>query len=124
MISIIIPAYNEEAFIVKALLYLNTLKKEATFETFVCNSGSTDSTVEVSKPYATIINAPKGKAKQMNLAAKHDKGEILFFVHAYMTVPPGALSAIKNKIANGCDSGVYSNVPQQLNDTTNNFNVN
>jgi len=110
MISIIIPAYNEEHFIVKTLRHLNTLKEEQAFEIIVSDGGSIDNTVEVARPYATIINAPKGKAKQMNYAAKHAKGDILFFVHADMTVPPGALTAIKNKIAEGFDSAGFSNV--------------
>lgn len=110
MISIIIPAYNEENIIVKTLRHLNTLKEKAVFEIIVSDGGSTDNTVEAAKPYAIIINSPKGKAKQMNHAAKHAKGEILFFVHADMIVPPGALTAIKDKIAGGCDSGGFSNV--------------
>ncbi|MDQ3140618.1 MAG: glycosyltransferase [Bacteroidota bacterium] len=110
MISIIIPAYNEEDFIVKTLRHLNTLKEESAFEIIVSDGGSTDNTVEAARPYAKIINAPKGKAKQLNHAAKHAKGEYLFFVHADMTVPPRALTAIKDKIADGCDSGGFSNV--------------
>ncbi len=110
MITIIIPAYNEEDFIVKTLLNLNTLKKEATFEIIVSDGGSTDNTVKAASPYATIVNAPKGKAKQMNHAANYAKGDILFFVQADMTVPQGALTAIKNKIAGGFDSGGFSNI--------------
>jgi len=110
MISIIIPAFNEEAFIENTLIQLADLRKEAEFEIIVSDGGSIDKTVAIASSYATIVHAPKGKAKQLNLAAKKALGNILFFVHADMQVPAGALAAISKHIEEGYDSGGFSNI--------------
>jgi len=110
MISIIIPAYNEEAFIEHTLIQLADLRKEAAFEIIVSDGGSIDKTVAIASSYATIVHSPKGKAKQLNLAAKKAQGNILFFVHADIKVPAGALTAISKHIEEGCDSGGFSNI--------------
>jgi rSAM/selenodomain-associated transferase 2 len=111
MISIIIPTYNEESFIENTLRQLKTLKNEADFEIIVSDGESTDKTVQQAKPYAKIIHSPKGKAKQLNNAATYAKGDILFFVHADMFVPQGALKAIVEKInEQGFDGGGFSNI--------------
>ncbi len=111
MISILIPAYNEEDFIENTLRQLNTLRDEADFEIIVSDGESTDNTVQQATPYATIIHSPKGKATQLNNAANYANGDILFFVHADMFVPQGALKAIVEKInEQGFDGGGFSNI--------------
>jgi rSAM/selenodomain-associated transferase 2 len=110
MISIIIPTYNEAAQIEATLHQLITLN-EPPFEILVSDGGSTDDTVALAGKYARVIHSGKGKGVQLNTASKEAAGEILFFVHADMHVPPGALSAIEEHIyAKGYDGGGFLNV--------------
>lgn len=110
MISIVIPTYNEAQCIEQTLKKLFLLKEEANIEIIVSDGGSTDNTIELSQPHALIIKSPKGKAVQLNTAARQANGNILFFVHADMTVPPGALKAIFKQIEDGYDGGGFSNI--------------
>lgn len=116
MISVIIPVYNEEAFIEKTLFQLMQLKHEADIEIIVNDGNSTDKTVEIASTYAKIIQSSKGKGKQLNEGAKHAEGNILFFVHADMYVPEGALKKITKEIyENGFDGGGFSNLFKEHN---------
>jgi len=79
-LSIIIPVLNEE----KALpSCLKALKEEGPFlpehEIIVADGGSTDKTCRIAKEFAQVIQAPRGRAAQMNEGAKVAKGEWLFF---------------------------------------------
>lgn len=109
MISIIIPTYNESAAIEKTLLQLKQLTCEEENEIIIADGGSTDNTIEIAEKYALVLCCEKGKAKQLNAGAKHAKGQILFFVHADMFVPEGAITAIFNQINDGFDGGGFAN---------------
>lgn len=110
MISIIIPTYNESDAIEKTLIQLNEVSCRETKEIIVTDGGSTDHTTEIASRFAKVIQCKKGKAIQMNDGAKYANGEILFFVHADMFVPDGALQAINNQIIEGFDGGGFANV--------------
>lgn len=110
MISIIIPTYNESECIEKTLMHLNSIKCKVEKEIIVSDAGSTDGTAEIASKHAIVINSRKGKAVQLNTAAKMAKGTILFFVHADMFVPEGALTAICNQIEEGFSGGGFANV--------------
>jgi rSAM/selenodomain-associated transferase 2 len=117
MISIIIPTFNEADFIANTLQKVASLKKECEMEILVSDGKSTDETIIIAKPYATVVQSEKGKAIQLNTGAKHAKGDILFFAHADMNVPPGALTAIKKHIyTDSFDGGGFSNVFSEHNE--------
>jgi rSAM/selenodomain-associated transferase 2 len=65
----------------------------------VVDGGSTDATVERATPYATVVRAPRGRARQMNEGACHATGDILWFVHADTVVDPAALDQILDCLA-------------------------
>lgn len=110
MISIIIPVFNEAVFIEATLQHLQDLN-EYSVEIIVVDGGSTDETVAIASRYAKIIRSGKGKGLQLNTAAKEAAGEILFFVHADMIVPVGALAAIhKHILIDGFDGGAFINI--------------
>jgi len=107
-ISIIIPVLNEEKSISNILACLeNNGSKENIEEVIIVDGGSVDKTISIaSEKGATVINSPKGRAKQMNLGAKQAKGEILYFLHVD-TLPPShfdksILKAIQNNHKAGC----------------------
>lgn len=110
MISIVIPTYNEENFIEKTLIRLSALKKEADFEIIVTDGKSTDRTTTLAGTYSKVVTADKGKGRQLNAGANHATGDILFFVHADMYLPGGALNKIEQVInIDGYDGGGFVN---------------
>ena len=116
MISIIIPTYNESAVIEKTIRNLAELTCDEDKEIIIADGGSIDNTIEIASRYARIIKSEKGKAKQLNAGAAEANGELLFFVHADMYVPNGALAAILNQIEEGFDGGGFANEFDQHND--------
>lgn len=108
-ISIIIPVFNEEAYIGRILKYLglNTSIKNLK-EIVVVDGGSTDGTISIANSYgATIINSEKGRAKQMNVGAKFASGEILYFLHVDTFPPKNFTYSILNALENGYGSGCF-----------------
>ena len=107
-ISIIIPVLNEEACILRVLRYLtkNSFPKNIK-EILVIDGGSTDDTAKIAREYGvTVIDSPKGRARQMNLGAKNARGQILYFLHVD-TLPPkhfdeSILEAIEEQHEVGC----------------------
>jgi rSAM/selenodomain-associated transferase 2 len=111
LISIIIPTYNEANYVEKVLRNLRDLPAEPRFEVIVSDGGSSDQTVEIASSFARIVKAPKGRAWQLNEAAKVAQGDVLFFVHAHMTLPRDALKIIRSKIDHeSFQGGGFSNV--------------
>lgn len=110
MISIIIPTYNEEAIIEKTLKNISELDSISEAEIIIVDGGSSDNTETIANKYAIVINSPKSKAIQQNTGAKKAKGDILFFVHADMTLPKNVLTIIRSKInIEGFDGGGFAN---------------
>jgi len=98
IVSIVIPAYNEEKEIASCLL---SLKKQTykNFEILLVDDGSTDKTTEIVKKFKDVqllLGAHKGPGVSRNLGAQQARGEILVFVDADMTFEKNYL---KNLIA-------------------------
>jgi rSAM/selenodomain-associated transferase 2 len=83
-ISIIIPAYNEEAHIEKLVVYLKENSGKIITEVIVADGGSTDNTIALArKAGALAVASPaRGRGTQMNYGASFATGAILYFVHA------------------------------------------
>ena len=88
MLTIIIPAYNEERFLSKTLLCLNSAlsksKKITKFEIIVVDNASTDNTAKIAKNLgARVIFEPVRQiSKVRNRGAESSKGDYLLFVDA------------------------------------------
>ena len=94
MISVVIPAYNEERALPQTLDRLFSLPGER--EVILADGGSTDATVRITRRYpgVRIVAAPKGRASQMNAGAREAGGEWLLFLHADTLLPDDALARI------------------------------
>ncbi len=96
MISIVIPAYNEEKALPATLARVFAQDRDS--EVIVVDGGSRDATHEIVRTDTRVqlITAPKGRASQMNAGARRAHGEWLLFLHADTHLPDGALAAIAN----------------------------
>ncbi len=97
-LSILIPAFNEETNLAILLPLLQPARK-AGHQIVVCDGGSTDLTLEVCAPHADVrLSAARGRALQMNAAARHASAEVLMFLHADTRPPPNFADAICDAI--------------------------
>ncbi|OHB99926.1 MAG: hypothetical protein A3G70_02315 [Planctomycetes bacterium RIFCSPLOWO2_12_FULL_39_13] len=91
LVSVIIPAYNEESTIESCLKSLlnQTIEKD-TYELIVVDDGSTDSTPEIIKRYPVKLfrQENSGPATARNLGAKNSSGEIILFTDADCIADP------------------------------------
>jgi rSAM/selenodomain-associated transferase 2 len=96
MISVVIPALNEEKALPGTLAVLS--RQPGRFETIVVDGGSVDGTREIASswPEVRVIGAPPGRASQMNAGAQVASGEWLLFLHADTQLPAGALTRIES----------------------------
>jgi len=110
-LSVIVPTFDEEAVIEHTLRGILVRRDEADIEVIVTDGGSRDRTVTIAQRYARVVSANRGRARQLNAAAREAAGEILFFVHADMDLPPGAIAAVRRMVlVEGYDGGGFSNV--------------
>jgi rSAM/selenodomain-associated transferase 2 len=91
-ISIIIPTLNEEAILAETV---RAVRAEQPFEIIVVDGGSTDGTQVAAAQADVFLTSERGRARQMNLAARHARGDELLFLHADCTLAPGALRAVE-----------------------------
>ena len=102
MIWVIIPTYNEEKAHPVTLAQL--LTQGGNYQVLVVDGGSFDGTCEVVKaePRITLLNAPKGRASQMNAGAdyvketSHATDDWLLFLHSDTFLPKGAMQRLND----------------------------
>jgi len=91
-ISIIVPTRNESETIAVTLA---PLREPGVLEVIVADGASRDDTREIAQSLADrVIEAPPGRARQMNAGAAAARGEIMLFLHADTIVPRGFAAAI------------------------------
>lgn len=83
MISVVIPALNEEKYLRSCLLSL-TQQSYNWHEVIVVDGGSTDRTVKIAEKLAdkVIVKAVSPVGAARNLGAEHSKGDIVAFIDA------------------------------------------
>ena len=100
-LSVVMPALNEAAGMAAALQALAPLAARGA-QLLVADGGSVDDTVSLARAGgAQVIDAPRGRALQMNAGAQQSCGDILLFLHADTRLPLDADRLIAQAIANG-----------------------
>lgn len=99
------PTLNEAAGLAATLQALTPLLARGA-QLVLADGGSTDDTVAIAQAFAQdfgavqVIQAPRGRALQMNTGAQHAQGHTLLFLHADTGLPPQADTLIAQALAN------------------------
>jgi rSAM/selenodomain-associated transferase 2 len=97
-LSIVVPVLNESHTVPIKLRALVGLR-EAGHEVIVVDGGSQDDTASVSKPLVDrVVVTDTGRGHQMNVGARHARGEVLLFLHADTMLPEGAPQMIRQAL--------------------------
>lgn len=98
LVSIIVPALNEEAHLPATISALQQLKGEK--EILIVDGGSSDDTVRVAEAAKVrVIQSTRGRGHQMHAGALQASGDVFWFVHADTLPPPNALVEITRILA-------------------------
>lgn len=104
-ISLIVPVLNEAQKIDGFLQQLTDLP--GNWEAVFGDGGSSDGTVEKIREKYPVVSCPKGRARQMNEAAKHSRGEILLFLHCDSVLPRDLCAQIEEVLEKGYSFGCF-----------------
>lgn len=98
-LAVVIPALDEADHL--AALLPDLLAREPDAEVVVVDGGSRDATraIVARSPRARLLEAPRGRARQMNAGAGAVGGDALLFLHADTRLPDGASAAITRALA-------------------------
>jgi rSAM/selenodomain-associated transferase 2 len=106
-LSIIVPTLDEAAAIEACLGPLQALRERGV-EVIVVDGGSCDATRELATPLADrVLDAPRGRARQMNAGAHAARGSVLLFLHADTLLPAGADALVARAIEGGARWGRF-----------------
>ncbi len=112
MISIVIPAYNEEQSIQKTIAHVlqYVTYKRLLQEIIVVDGGSTDQTVWLAKKSgARVIRcAQNNRSAMLNSGGRHARGKLIYFLPANALPPKNFINEIVKAAAKGFDCGTFS----------------
>jgi rSAM/selenodomain-associated transferase 2 len=96
-LSVIVPTLDEEATIASTLAHA---RRPGDVELVVVDGGSRDETVHVARPLADrVLDAPRGRAAQMNAGAAAARGAVLLFLHADTRLPDDYPALVADALA-------------------------
>lgn len=106
-LSIVVPTLDEAGSI-EATLAAARVAGSGAVEIVVADGGSRDATRQLAAPLADrVIEAPRGRASQMNAGARAAVGDALLFLHADTLLPPQARESVLAALAAGRDWGRF-----------------
>jgi rSAM/selenodomain-associated transferase 2 len=92
---------NEQAIVEASLGNLQDLRRHGV-EVIVVDGGSSDGSAAITQPLADlVIQAPRGRAAQMNAGAAIAAGEVLLFLHLDCRLPEAADRLIAEALRDG-----------------------
>ena len=98
-LSVIVPVLDEATGIVAVLGALAPLRAQG-HQVIVVDGGSEDGSRELARPLVDlVVEAPRGRARQMNAGAAAANGEALLFLHADTRLPPEAATLVLAALA-------------------------
>lgn len=98
-LSIVIPVLNEAQALPKLLGHLQPLAHQGV-ELVVADGGSEDDSARIAEDLGCrVVQAPLGRAVQMNAGAAAAAGDVLLFLHADTLLPDTALPRIQHALA-------------------------
>ena len=123
LVTVIVPAYNEEHSIGRCIESLQNQDYKGALEIIIVNDGSKDKTAEVVSKYAVkFINLTQnvGKANALNRAMEEATGEIIIFSDGDSNMDKSAISSIIKCFHNNPDAhmvtgNVLINRPEKMN---------
>ncbi|MFQ6070157.1 MAG: glycosyltransferase [Candidatus Aminicenantales bacterium] len=113
-ISIIIPAYNEEKYLLNTLKSIETQEFNLSeLEVIVVDNASTDNTAQVHRSFFQnnsienlLVREPiLGPARAKNTGAEKAQGEVLLFLDADSWMVPSTLEKVCDAYKKGCKMG-------------------
>ena len=105
MISVIMPVYNEERVICRALDNIAGCKN---VEIILIDGGSSDETLQKAEKYPIkIIQSFRNRAYQLNKGCQIAKGRILLFLHADCLLEENSFNAVRACIDEGFIGGCF-----------------
>ena len=109
MLSFIVPAYNEEHELPRALASIRAAAEASgeSFEIIVVDDASTDATAEIGRAAGAVVVPVRYRhiAAVRNAGARAARGEILFFVDADTVISPAHVTGALAALAAGCAGG-------------------
>src|SRR5258708_38633234 len=98
LVSVVVPVLDEAEGVGRTLAGLQALRG-AGGEVIVVDGGSRDATRAIAAPLADlVIDAPRGRALQMNAGARAARGALLVFLHADTVPPADALEGLAARL--------------------------
>ncbi|MCB2186604.1 MAG: TIGR04283 family arsenosugar biosynthesis glycosyltransferase [Deltaproteobacteria bacterium] len=106
-LAVLIPALNEEAALPSCLARVAAGGADLVV---VADGGSADATRAVAaRAGALVLSCPRGRARQMNAAARLATAEYLLFLHADTLLPPGWAAEVRRVLADpGVAAGAFT----------------